>query len=113
MVQEDGVIKSISGSIAAETYAPFSVIGDTTHTIAEAYALADAAQTAEEVTAAINARIEALDNSDAAVDGEFVTATVQTNGAVTVSRAKVNVKHLAQDENSYVVFSCGTSETNI
>lgn len=113
VVQEDGVIKSISGSIAAETYAPFSVIGDTTHTIAEAYALADAAQTAEEVTAAINARIEALDNGDAAVDGEFVTATVQTNGAVTVSRAKVNVKHLAQDENSYVVFSCGTSETNI
>lgn len=113
VVQEDGVIKSISGSIAAKTYAPFSVIGDTTHTIAEAYALADAAQTAEEVTAAINARIEALDNGDAAVDGEFVTATVQTNGAVTVSRAKVNVKHLAQDENSYVVFNCGTSEINI
>ena len=113
VVQEDGIIKSISGSIAAETYAPFSVIGDTTHTIAEAYALADAAQTAEEVTTAINTRIEALDNSDVAVDGEFVTAAVQTNGTVTVSRAKVNVKHLAQDENSYVVFNCGTSEINI
>ena len=113
VVQEDGVIKSISGSIAANTYAPFSVIGDTTHTIAEAYALADAAQTADEVTAAINTRIEALDNSDAAVDGEFVTAAVQTNGTVTVKRAKVNIKHLTQDENSYVVFNCGSSEINI
>ena len=117
VVQENGVITSISGSIAANTYdaygAAAAVQGETTHTVAEAYALADAAQTADEVTAAINGRIQALDNSDAAVDGEFVTAAVQTDGTVAVSRAKVNVKHLAQDENSYVVFNCGTSEINI
>lgn len=117
VVQENGVITSISGSIAANTYdaygAAAAVQGKTTHTVAEAYALADAAQTADEVTAAINGRIQALDNSDAAVDGEFVTAAVQTDGTVAVSRAKVNVKHLAQDENSYVVFNCGTSEINI
>ena len=117
IVEVDGVITSISGSIAAETYDAYgaakAVQGNTAHTVEEAYALADAAQTADEVSNAINTRIEALDNNDAAVNGEFVTAAVQTNGTVAVSRAKVNIKHLAQDENSYVVFSCGTSEINI
>lgn len=117
IVEVDGVITSISGSIKAETYDAFgaaaAVQGDTTHTVAEAYALADAAQTADEVTAAINNRIAALDNSDAAVEGQFVTAAVQTDGSVAVSRAQVNIKHLAQDQNSYVVFNCGASDTNI
>ena len=117
VVQTDGVITSISGSIKANTYdaygAAAAVQGDTTHTVAEAYALADAAQTADEVTTAISNAIGALDKEDVAVEGEFLTAAPQANGVISVSRAKVNVKHLAQDENSYVVFNCGTSEINI
>ena len=117
IVEVDGVITSISGSIAAETYDAYGaaklVQGETTHTVAEAYALADAAQTADEVNTAITDHIAALDNTDAAVDGEFVTAAVQTDGRVAVSRAKVNIKHLAQDANSYVLFNCGDASTNI
>jgi hypothetical protein len=117
ITQTDGVITSISGSIAAETYDTYgaakAVQGETTHTVAEAYALADAAQTADEVTTAISNAIGALDKEDIAVEGEFLTAAPQANGVISVSRAKVNVKHLAQDENSYVVFNCGTSEINI
>lgn len=59
--------------------------------------------------AGVTSAINALDNSDAAVDGEFVTVAKQTNGVVNVSRAKVNIKHLAQDTNTYVVFNCGSA----
>jgi hypothetical protein len=115
--QENGIITEFSGSIKANTYdaygAAAAVQGATTHTVAEAYALADAAQTADEVSTAINNKVATLAKEDAAVEGEFVTATSQANGVISVSRAKVNVKHLAQDENTYVLFNCGTAEKNI
>ena len=115
--QENGVITELSGSIKANTYdaygAAAAVQGSTTHTVAEAYALADAAQTAEEVSTAINNKVATLVKEDTAVEGEFVTATSQANGVISVSRAKVNVKHLAQDENTYVLFNCGSAEKNI
>lgn len=97
--QENGVITEFSGSIAANTYdaygAAAAVQGETTHTVAEAYALADAAQTADEVAAAVKgeadarkAAIEALDF--AGVEGtqegatiKFVDKISQADGIVT------------------------------
>lgn len=115
--QENGVITEFSGSIAANTYdahgAAAAVQGATTHTVAEAYALADAAQTAEEVSTAINNKVATLAKEDTAVEGQFVTATSQANGVISVSRAQVNIKHLAQDTNTYVLLNCGTAEINI
>lgn len=116
LTQVDGIVTAIDGSIA-DVYeakgAAAAVQGDTTHTVAEAYALADAAQTADEVSTAINNKVATLAKEDTAVEGEFVTATSQANGVISVSRAKVNVKHLAQDANTYVLFNCGTAEINI
>lgn len=84
--QENGIITEFSGSIKANTYdaygAAAAVQGETTHTVAEAYALADAAQTADEVAAAVKAEadarkaaIEALDF--AGVEGTQAGATIQ------------------------------------
>lgn len=68
VTQANGVITAVSGAIAANTYdahgAAKAVQGETTKTVKEAweradaaYELADAAQTADEVSGAINARV--------------------------------------------------------
>ena len=98
VVQVDGVITEISGSIATNTYdahgAAAAVQGETTKTVKEAwdradaaYNLADAAQTADEVSSAINSRVQAL--SFAGVEGAQAGATIkfvdkisQANGIV-------------------------------
>lgn len=117
VVEVDGVITSISGSIAAETYDAYGaaklVQGETTETVASAYALAASKTTLDEAKGEITKAIEALDSEDTEVAGEFITTASQANGVISVKRAKVNIKHLAQDENSYVVFNCGSSEINI
>lgn len=93
--QVDGVITGISGSIAANTYdaygAAAAVQGETTHTVAEAYALADAAQTADEVAAAVKveedarkAAIEALDYN-AYEAGNATGATISFVGEISES----------------------------
>lgn len=60
-------------------------------------------------TDAVNAFKANLVNNDAAVAGEFVTAAVQENGLVTVSRRAVKIDELAQDANTYVIFDCGSA----
>lgn len=60
-------------------------------------------------TDAINALKANLVNNDAAVAGEFVTAAVQSNGLVTVSRRAVKIDELAQDTDTYVIFDCGSA----
>lgn len=60
-------------------------------------------------TDAINALKANLVNNDAAVAGEFVTAAVQANGLVTVSRRAVKIDELAQDTDTYVIFDCGSA----
>ena len=50
-----------------------------------------------------------LVNNDAAVDGQFVTAAVQADGKVTVSRRAVKIDELAQDTDTYVIFDCGSA----
>ena len=92
IVQENGLIKSISGSIAANTYDAYgaakAIQGETTHTVAEAYALADAAQTAEEVAAAVQAEANARDAAIQALDytayeaGSATGATISFVGEI-------------------------------
>lgn len=61
------------------------------------------------ISAAIGAQMTALANTDAAVAGQYVTAAVQANGKVTVSRKAVNIAELEQTANTYVLFNCGTA----
>ena len=68
---------------------------------------------ADSVANKIKTAIEGLDKADTAVAGQFVTAVSEDNGVITVSRGAVNVKDLEQTADTYVVFDCGTSSTNI
>lgn len=80
------------------------------------------AATVATVTNAING----LANSDSEVENQFVTAAVQSNGTVTVSRKQVtaamvsglhaiatsgNVNDLAQTAGDVLILNCGTSNT--
>lgn len=62
---------------------------------------------------AVNSRIDNLDNNDAEVDGEFVVSAVQTDGAVVVTRKKVNIAKLEQTSGEYIIFNCGNASTNV
>lgn len=59
--------------------------------------------------AAVSAFKANLANADAAVDGQFVTAAVQNDGKVTVSRRAVKIDELAQETDTYVIFDCGSA----
>ena len=80
------------------------------------------AATVATVTGAINSLV----NGDKEVENQFVTAAVQSNGAVTVSRKQVtaamvsglhaiatsgNVNDLAQTAGDVLILNCGTSNT--
>lgn len=75
--------------------------------------LNDADTVVGSVANSIKTAIEGLDKADTAVAGQFVTAVSEDNGVITVSRGAVNVKDLEQTADTYVVFDCGTSSTNI
>lgn len=131
ITEVDGVITSISGSIAANTYdaagAAKAVQGATTKTVAEVEALANAAQAAadKEILDRV-AAIEALDGSATASSADngtvnVLTSVVETDGRISMG-AEVNlskaaqtglVSDLLQAENTYIVFNCGSSTVNI
>ena len=115
--QVDGVITGISGSIAAETYDAYgaakAVQGETTHTVAEAYALADAAQTADEVAAAVKveedarkAAIEALDynayeaGSATGATISFVGEISEANGIISATKRDLKFQTAYDPENN-------------
>ena len=131
VVEENGVITEISGSIKANTYdaygAAANVQGATAKTVAEVEALANAAQkAADDEAAARVAAIEALDGSATATsvsDGtvNVLTSVVETDGRISkggevnLSKAAQTglVSDLLQTENTYIVFNCGSSTVNI
>lgn len=88
---------------------------------AAAKAGTDAAATAESNAKAYALeQIQGLDNTDAAVEKNFVTEVKQTDGAVAVKRAPVadialsgNVNDLIQTAGDVLVFDCGSSSVNI
>ena len=77
----------------------------------------DAAATAESnAKAYTDQQIQGLDNTDAAVEKNFVTEVKQTDGAVAVKRAPVadialsgNVNDLIQTAGDVLIFNCGSS----
>lgn len=62
---------------------------------------------AQQITAAIGA----LDVSDEAVAGQFVTSVSETDGKIVVKRAAVKLEELQQTD--YIIFNCGSSTINI
>lgn len=84
---------------------------------AAAKAGTDAAATAESNAKAYALeQIQGLDNTDAAVEKNFVTEVKQTDGAVAVKRAPVadialtgNVNDLIQTTGDVLIFNCGSS----
>ncbi len=67
--------------------------------------------TAAGVKNAIDAEIADLKNNDAAVADQWVTAAVQSNGVVTVSRSAIKINQLAEnDVADYIIFDCGDSK---
>lgn len=114
---ENGLLTSVSGSIAANTYDAYgaakAVQGETTHTVAEAYALADAAQTADEVAAAVKveedarkAAIEALDynayeaGSATGATISFVGEISEANGIISATKRDLKFQTAYDPENN-------------
>ena len=70
--------------------------------------------TATGVKNAINEEISDLKNSDVAVADQWVTAAIQENGIVTVSRSTIKINQLAEnDVADYIIFDCGDSKTMV
>lgn len=128
VVQENGALKSVSGSIKAGTYdaagAAAAVLGESTHTaenktVYGAFAAAAAAQKSADDAASAITKL----TSDGAVatetqtDGKFgvLTQVKQTNGAVSKG-AEVMLHKVAAsgkiddlDQTAYVIFNCGSA----
>ena len=130
VVQENGTLKSVSGSIKAGTYdaagAAAAVLGDDADTVEDktvygAFAAAAAAQKSADNAASAITKL----TSDGAVatetqtDGKFgvLTQVKQTNGAVSKG-AEVMLHKVAAsgkiddlDQTAYVIFDCGSATT--
>lgn len=128
VVQENGTLKSVSGSIKAGTYdaagAAAAVLGESTNTaenktVYGAFAAAAAAQKSADDAASAITKL----TSDGAVatetqtDGKFgvLTQVKQTNGAVSKG-AEVMLHKVAAsgkiddlDQTAYVIFNCGSA----
>lgn len=67
----------------------------------------DAKATPADITSAINK----LDVTDAAVDGQVVSAVSEADGKISVTRRQVKIDELGQD--TYIIFDCGSASTVI
>lgn len=76
----------VSGVQVVETDGKITSVAVTSKEVEKAGAAAAAKTAAKAYT---DSKLDALDNNDAEVDGQFVVAAVQENGAVTVSRKAV------------------------
>ena len=74
-------------------------------TFADGY---DASTNKAATVATITNAVAGIANTDAVVEGEFVTAAAQANGVVTVSRTKVTTDHIQQGTKTFVL-DCGTA----
>lgn len=74
-------------------------------TFADGY---DASTNKAATVATVTNAVAGIANTDAAVEGEFVTAAAQANGVVTVSRAKVTTDHIQQGIKPFIL-DCGTA----
>lgn len=130
VVQENGTLKSVSGSIKAGTYdaagAAAAVLGDDADTADDktvygAFAAAAAAQkSADDAASAITKLTsEGAVATETQTDGKFgvLTQVKQTNGAISKG-AEVMLHKVAAsgkiddlDQTAYVIFDCGSANT--
>lgn len=130
VVQENGTLKSVSGSIKAGTYdaagAAAAVLGDDVDTADDktvygAFAAAAAAQkSADDAASAITKLTsEGAVATETQTDGKFgvLTQVKQTNGAISKG-AEVMLHKVAAsgkiddlDQTAYVIFDCGSANT--
>ena len=93
-------------------------LGSAAYTESDAYDTKGSASTAEaNAKSHAQSLIDALSNTDAAVDKQFVTAVKETAGVVTVERKAVadvaitgSFADLVQNPEDTIVFNCGTSK---
>ena len=97
----DGINTTLSGQISALT----GRVGTAESDITALEGLVGETAVATQITNAINA----LDVSDTAVAGQFLTQVMQTDGKITVTRSSVDIAQLTQAGGETIIFNCGNS----
>ena len=107
-VKEGAAVDVTANTVAVTAYKP-TVGANNTLTVQSA-----TVPTVAGVKNAIDTEIADLKNTDAAVADQWVTAAVQSNGVVTVSRSAIKINQLAENAiEDYVIFDCGDSKTMV
>lgn len=97
----DGINATLSGQISTLSGRVDTAEGD----ITALEGLVGDTPVSTQITNAINA----LDVADTAVDGQFVTQVVETDGKIAVTRGTVDIAQLTQAGGESIIFSCGNS----
>lgn len=107
-VKEGAAVSVTADTVAVTAYKP--IAGDNNVLTVQSATV----PTAAGVKNAIDTEIADLKNTDAAVADQWVTAAVQSNGVVTVSRSAIKINQLAENAvEDYVIFDCGDSKTMV
>lgn len=107
-VKEGAAVSVAADTVAVTAYKPTA--GDNNVLTVQSATV----PTAAGVKNAIDTEIADLKNNDAAVADQWVTAAVQSNGVVTVSRSAIKINQLAENAvEDYVIFDCGDSKTMV
>lgn len=107
-VKEGAAVSVAADTVAVTAYKPTA--GDNNVLTVQSATV----PTAAGVKNAIDTEIADLKNTDAAVADQWVTAAVQSNGVVTVSRSAIKINQLAENAvEDYVIFDCGDSKTMV
>ena len=97
----DGINTTLGGQISALT----GRVGTAESDITALEGLVGETAVATQITNAINA----LDVSDTAVAGQFLTQVTQTDGKIAVTRSSVDIAQLTQAGGETIIFNCGNS----
>lgn len=107
-VKEGAAVSVTADTVAVTAYKP--TVGDNNVLTVQSATV----PTAAGVKNAIDTEIADLKNTDDAVADQWVTAAVQSNGVVTVSRSAIKINQLAENAvEDYVIFDCGDSKTMV
>ena len=105
----EGAAADVSGNTVAVTAYKPTAGANNTLTVQSA-----TVPTATGVKNTIDETIAELENTDAAVDEQWVTAAVQSSGVVTVTRSAIKINQLAENAvEDYIIFDCGDSKTMV
>ena len=107
-VKEGAAVSVTADTVAVTAYKP--TVGDNNVLTVQSATV----PTVAGVKNAIDSTLAELDNNDAAVADQWVTAAVQADGQVTVSRSAIKINQLAENAvEDYIIFDCGDSKTMV